>query len=153
MIRIIRKYILEKCFITVLLSTLFNLSTFSFAQIDYGCKKKEDNLKIQLIYAEQHGNIQRAENLKRAIINVHEHCGDSFYNEDQKLQLDNDIYQQNLNTKIEKQQAKIASAERELEQAKLSGKEKKIREKTTKVLDRQRKLDDYQQELKSLLAQ
>jgi vacuolar-type H+-ATPase subunit I/STV1 len=135
----------------VLFGTLFSLTNLSFAQSDYGCKKKEDNLKIQLRYAEQHGNVARAENLKRAIINVHEHCGKTNAHDD--LQLDDEVYQQNLNDKIAKQQDKVSSAEQELEQAKLSGKEKKIREKTAKLQDRQKKLEDYQQELKSLLAQ
>lgn len=142
---------MKKCFIVVLFSTLFGLTNISFAQSDYGCKKKEDNLKIQLRYAEQHGNVARAENLKRAIINVHEHCGKTDDHDD--LQLNDEVYQQNLNDKIAKQQEKVTSAERELEQAKLSGKEKKICEKTAKLQDRQKKLEDYQQELKSLLAQ
>lgn len=140
---------MKKYLFATLLGSILSVTTISFAQTDYGCKKKEENLKIQLRYAEQYGNIQRAENLKRAIINVREHCGKPSYQED--FQLNDDIYKQNLNEKIAKQQAKVTSAERELEQAKLSGKEKKIREKTEKVQDRQRKLDDYQQELQSLL--
>ncbi|GAA5095178.1 DUF1090 domain-containing protein [Wohlfahrtiimonas larvae] len=140
---------MKKSFIaTLLLGTLLSFTSVSFAQTDYGCKKKEDNLNIQLRYAEQYGNVHRAENLKRAIINVREHCGKATYRED--LELNDEIYKQNLNEKIAKQQAKVASAEKELEQAKLSGKEKKIRQKTEKVQERQKKLNDYQQELQSL---
>ena len=144
---------MKKCFIVVLFSTLFSLSNISFAQSDYGCKKKENNLQIQLRYAEQHGNVQRAENLKRAILNVREYCGKTNYVEDQDLKLNDEVYRQNLTEKIAKQQSKIAEAEAELEKAKLSGKPKKIREKTEKVQERQQKLEDYQQELKSLLDQ
>ena len=144
---------MKKCFIVVLFSTLFSLSNISFAQSDYGCKKKENNLQIQLRYAEQHGNVQRAENLKRAILNVREYCGKNNYIEDQDLKLNDEVYRQNLTEKITKQQSKIAEAEAELEQAKISGKPKKIREKTEKVQERQQKLEDYQQELKSLLDQ
>ncbi len=146
-----RRTILRKSFIVTFLVSILVSPSISFAQSDYGCKKKEDNLRTQLRYAEQHGNIQRAENLKRAIVNVHEHCGQTDDYAD--LQLNDEVYQQNLNEKIAKQQEKVASAERELEQAKLSGKDKKIREKTAKVQERQKKLDDYQQELKSLSTQ
>ncbi|MGL4674268.1 MAG: DUF1090 family protein [Wohlfahrtiimonas sp.] len=144
---------MKKSFIVALLTSILILPSSSFAQSDYGCKKKEDNLKIQLSYAEQHGNVQRAENLKRAIINVREHCGQPSYQEEENLQLNDEVYKQSLNEKIVKQQEKVASAEQELAQVKLSGKPKKIREKTEKVQERQRKLDDYLQELKSLSAQ
>lgn len=144
---------MKKCFTVVLFSTLFSLLNISFAQSDYGCKKKENNLQIQLRYAEQHGNVQRAENLKRAILNIREYCGKNNYIEDQDLKLNDEVYRQNLTEKIAKQQSKIAEAEAELEKAKISGKPKKIREKTEKVQERQQKLEDYQQELKSLLDQ
>lgn len=142
---------MRKGFIITLFGALVSITSVSFAQSDYGCKKKEDNLQIQLRYAEQYGNVQRAENLKRAIINVREHCGKPSYQED--FQLNDEIYKQNLQEKIAKQQDKVASAKRELEQAKFSGKEKKIREKTEKVQERQNKLDHYQQELNELSTQ
>lgn len=141
---------MKKSFIAVLSGFILSSLTISFAQSDYGCKKKENNLQIQLRYAEQHGNVQRAENLKRAILNIREHCGQKNYIEDQDLKLNDEVYRQNLTEKIAKQQSKIAEAEAELDKAKISGKPKKIREKTEKVQERQQKLDDYLKELQSL---
>ena len=141
---------MKKSFIVAFFIPFFTFVSTSHAQVDFNCKKKEDNLKIQLRYAEQHGNIQRAENLKRALINVREHCGQSSYIEDPALQLDDELYKKTLNEKIIKQQAKVAAAEKELMQAKLSDKIKKIREKTEKLQERQIKLEAYQKELQTL---
>lgn len=121
-----------------------------FTHTDFGCKKKEDNLQIQLRYAEKYGNIQRAENLKRAILNVRTYCGQSDYADDPTLKLDDALYKQNLHEKISKQKDKIASAEKELKQAEQTGKQSKIRDKTEKLQKRQEKLELYLNELNSL---
>ncbi|ELV07901.1 DUF1090 domain-containing protein [Wohlfahrtiimonas chitiniclastica] len=133
-----------------LIGAMLTLNAPVFAQTHPSCKKKEDNLQLQLRYAEKYGNIHRAEDLKRAILNVREHCGKESYQEDPNFVLNNAIYKENLTKKIDKQRAKVNSAADELKKAEHSGKAKKIREKTEKLKERQMRLDHYLSELESL---
>ncbi len=141
-----------KKILLVLTGLALSLSSVSFAyQSDYGCRKKEQNLRKQLSYAEQYNNVHRAENLRRAIANVQQYCGNHSYSGDNNdFEFNDDVYKQSLNKKILNQQKKVAEAKYELEEAKLSGKPKKIRNKTEKLQERQNKLNYYLKERDSL---
>lgn len=138
--------------ILLLLTGLVSFLSMSYAyQSDYGCRKKEYNLRKQLSYAEQYNNIHRAEGLRRAIANVQKYCGnDSYISDSDDFELNDNVYRESLNKKILNQQKKVAEAKYELEEAKLSGKSKKIRDKQEKLQERQDKLNYYLKERDSL---
>ncbi len=141
-----------KKILLVLSGLVLSLTSVSFAyQSDYGCRKKEHNLRKQLSYAEQYNNVHRAENLRRALANVQQYCGtDSYVSDYDDIELNDDVYKQSLNKKVLNQKKKVAEAKYELDEAKLSGKTKKIRQKTEKLQERQDKLNFYLKELDSL---
>jgi len=100
------------------------------AQADSLCSQKEQNIKRQLRYAEQHHNMYRVEGLKRALSKVQTYCTDSkLMAEHQKDVID--------------KKAKVAKRQADLDQARLKGDPEKIAK-------RERKLAKAQAELKEL---
>lgn len=144
--------ILKKKILTIIGCALISSMTFSYADNNYNCKKKEQNLQKQLQYAEQYNNTYRIEGLKRALANVRQYCGQQnsgkdgyiadFSEQEQAL-----LYKQKLDKKVLKYQKKVLDAKYDLEQAKLSGKSDKINKRALKLEEQQQKLNYYINEL------
>ena len=144
--------ILKKKILTIIGCALLSSVTFSYADSNYNCKKKEQNLQKQLQYAEQYNNTYRIEGLKRALANVRQYCGQQnsgkdgyiadFSEQEQAL-----LYKQKLDKKVLKYQKKVLDAKYDLEQAKLSGKSDKINKRVLKLEEQQQKLNYYINEL------
>lgn len=115
-----------------IISALFLLSMPALAQVTSPCMEKKESIEREIGYASQHHNQHRIEGLKKALVEVQDHCSDS------ELRAQ---HQQ----KITKQRHKVAERQQQLTEARAKG-------NADKINTRQKKLSEAESNLKQLEA-
>ncbi|AKJ43870.1 hypothetical protein QQ39_11485 [Pragia fontium] len=115
------------------------------------CNAKRAALENQIRIAQQYGNINKVNSLKRALANVNAYCVDNNNSGNVTQSLEKKV--QKLEEKLADKKSDVAEVKADLNKAKAKGDAKKVAKYQAKLAEKQAEVQAVQQELKAARAE